>query len=193
MADGQPSAVITAENLAQVYGLHSAVFINDVTGSLDIHTYAAAGVNVRQQTVHIIGGGGSTGNIIRILHEKGYLLSGGVFQYGDTDAHVAQAFGVDCVVGEPFCKIDEAYGSLNRKKIAQADWVVLGNCYYGEQNLDNLQAVFEAKVLVVVEDMPIEQRDFTQGRATRLYRELITLPQVTVMTAEQFMEQIDRA
>ncbi|MBU2702757.1 iron complex transport system ATP-binding protein [Sporomusaceae bacterium BoRhaA] len=191
LADDQPSAVITKENLQQAYGLHSTVFTNEVTGNLDIHTYAATGVSRRQEKVHVIGGGGSAGNLVRLLHEKSYSLSGGVFQYGDTDAHVAQAFGVDCVLGQPFCVNDEAFGRQNREKIAQADWVVLSNLYYGAQNLDNLKAAFSAKKLIVIEESPLEQRDFTGGEATRLYGELVALPQVTVMTWKQFIRQLE--
>jgi len=191
LADGQPSAVITKENLQQAYGLHSAVFTNEVTGNLDIHTYAATGVSRRQERVHVIGGGGSAGNLIRLLHEKSYSLSGGVFQYGDTDAHVAQAFGVDCVLGQPFCVNDEAFGRQNRGKIAQADWAILSNLYYGAQNLDNLKAAFSAKKLIVIEESPIEQRDFTEGEAARLYGELVALPQVAVMTWKQFIRQLE--
>ncbi|HML87826.1 MAG TPA: ABC transporter ATP-binding protein [Methylomusa anaerophila] len=191
VADGTPAEVITVENLEKAYGLHSAVFINKVTGNLDIHTYAAATDTAGRQTVHIIGGGGSAGNIIRVLHEKSYSLTGGVFQSGDTDTDVALAFGMDAVLGQPFSPIDAGQGEQNREKIVNADWAVLTNLYYGEQNLDNLDAAFAARKLIVIEDTPIEQRDFTGGKAVRIYRQLIERPQVTVMTAAQFVAGID--
>ncbi|WP_371367020.1 Vitamin B12 import ATP-binding protein BtuD [Sporomusa rhizae] len=192
LADGSPSEVITAQHLQKAYGLHSDVFINKVTGNLDIHTYEAAGTVTGKLLVHVIGGGGSAGYILRLLHEKSYNLSGGVFQQGDTDADVALAFGVQAIVGRPFCIIDKTKGSENREKILAADVTVLSNLYYGQQNLDNLEAAFAAKKLIVIEDTAIEERDFTGGRATALYRGLLKQPQVVVLNSVQFAEQIAR-
>lgn len=192
LADGSPAEVITEENLEQAYGLHSAVFINKVTGNLDIHTYEAAGTATGKLFVHVIGGGGSAGNILRLLHERSYNLSAGVFQQGDTDADVALAFGVEAIIGQPFCSIDKVKGSENREKIVAADVTVLSNLYYGQQNLDNLEAAFAAKKLIVIEDTAIEKRDFTGGKATGLYRELLKLPQVTVLNSAQLAEQVAR-
>lgn len=190
VADGAPPEVVTAENLEKAYGLHAAVFINQVTGNLDIHTYTAAGQTAGKQTVHVIGGGGSAGSVIRALHERGYRLSGGVFARGDTDAEAALAFGVDYVAGPAFAPIDGDLGRQNREKIACADWTVLGSLAYGAQNLDNLKAAFAARRLIVLEDTPIEERDFTQGEAGCLYRDLVRLPQAAVMTSAEFMRRI---
>jgi iron complex transport system ATP-binding protein len=191
VADGPPAQVITVPNLEKAYGLHSAVFINKVTGNLDIHTYAAASGTAVCKKVHLISGGGSGANLIRLLHEKSYHLSGGVFQQGDTDADVAMAFGVDAVVGQSFSSIDELQSKKNREKIAAADWTLLSNLCYGEQNLDNLEAAFAASKLIIIEDTLIEDRDYTGGKATALYRKLVTLPQVTVMTTAGFREKIE--
>lgn len=187
VADGTPADVVTSANLEAAYGLHSAVFVNQITGSLDIHTFAAAGSCRRSTKVHIIGGGGSAGNVIRTLYEQGFCLSGGVFQAGDTDADAAQAFEVDVVIGRPFAAIDGEQGRENREKIEQADWTVLTNLCYGEANLDNLQAAFSARQLVVLEDSPVSGRDFTGGRASELYRILLTGRQVSVKTTAEFL------
>lgn len=190
IADGRPEEVITAPNLQKAYGLHSDVFINKVTGNLDIHTYEAARTATRQPTVHVIGGGGTAGNILRLLHERCYNLSGGVFQQGDTDADVGLAFGIQAIVDQPFCVIDKVKGRENREKILAADFTVLSNLYYGQQNLDNLEAAFVAKKLIVIEDTDIAERDFTGGQATERYHELLKMPQVTVMSSVQFAEQV---
>jgi iron complex transport system ATP-binding protein len=189
VADGAPGSVITKENLHAAYGLHAAVFMNKVTGNLDIHTYASAAYHHNEKTgVHIICGGGSGGRIIRLLYESGFRLTIGVIQPGDVDAHVAEAFHIPCVLGKPFSKIDEPSAQQNRRQISEADWVVLSNVTYGEENIDNLQAAFLAKRLIVIEDTPIEKRDFVGGKAAALYVKLIKMPQVTVMTLEQFIE-----
>lgn len=190
VADGAPGEVITAKNLEKAYGLHSAVFMNKVTGNLDIHTYEAAGTLGGQKTVHVIGGGGSAGQIMRLLHERTYTMTGGVFQQGDTDADVAAAFGIRAVIGQPFCSISQEQYQENREKIQTADITILCNLYFGQQNLANLEAAFAAGKLIVIEDTAIEERDFTGGQAVELYHRLINRPQVTVLTSDQFAEQI---
>jgi iron complex transport system ATP-binding protein len=191
VADGSPAKVITKENLQTAYGLHAAVFMNQVTGNLDIHTYASATYN-KDTTVHIICGGGSGGRIIRVLYELGFRLTIGVVQPNDVDAHVAQAFHISCVLGQPFSMMDEFSLEKNRKKISDADWVVLSNITYGEQNIENLQAAFGAKKLIVIEDTPIGERDFVGGLAMELYARLIKMPHVTVMTLEQFAKSLEK-
>ncbi|HWQ61622.1 MAG TPA: ABC transporter ATP-binding protein [Negativicutes bacterium] len=191
VADGAPEDVITADNLEKAYGLHSAVFLNKVTGNLDIHTFAATRKADRPLAVHIIGGGGTTGDIMRSLHERGYRLTAGVLQAGDTDADVADAFGVEFVAGQAFSEITERQAEENRGKIACADLTVLGNLCYGKQNLDNLRAAFVAPRLVVIEDTPVDGRDFTGGEAAVFYRDLVRQRQVTVMTSTQFLAKIE--
>lgn len=190
VADGPPDKVITAENLEQAYGLHAAVFLNKITGNLDIHTYAGAMDSVMGPTVHIIGGGGAAAAIMRVLHERGCRLTAGVLQTGDTDAEVAAAFNIEFVAGPAFCGILAQQAQQNREKIACADLVILSNLFYGEQNLDNLKAAFLAGKLIVIEDSPVEERDFTGGKASGLYRELVSRQQVTVLTSERFLEQV---
>lgn len=192
MADGKPEEVITVPNLKKSYGLQAAVFTNPVTGHLDIHTYDSSAEIDTSQIVHVLGGGDSSGAVIRMLYEKAYRLSGGVFQHGDSDTVVARAFAVDVLTGPAFCPIDEALGQQNRTKIAAADWTVLGNLCYGEQNLDNLKAAFEARRLIILEDSPIGERDFTGGEATNLYSQLLAKPEVTVMTTPEFAAWLNR-
>jgi len=117
-------------------------------------------------------------------------MTGGVFQQGDTDADVAAAFGIRAVIGQPFCSISQEQYQENREKIQTADITILCNLYFGQQNLANLEAAFAAGKLIVIEDTAIEERDFTGGQAVELYHRLINRPQVTVLTSDQFAEQI---
>ena len=189
VADGLPEEVVTVENLEKTYGLQSAVFMNKVTGNLDIHTYATAGKNIKSK-VHIIGGGGTANELIRHLHERGYNLSIGVLQQGDTDADVATAFGVESIVSGAFTEFSLEAISSNKEKITQADMVILTNLCFGPQNMTNLLAAFHAEKLIIIEDLPIQQRDFTQGNATELYKKLVKQSNVTVQTTTAFLDEI---
>ena len=61
---------------------------------------------------------------------------------------------------------------------------------FGQQNMANLQAAFHAKKLIVIEDSPIEERDFTQGIASQSYEKLVQQPHVTVQTTTAFLDEI---
>lgn len=188
IGDGLPEEVVTAKNLKKTYGLHSAVFMNKVTGNLDIHTYAAATLS-KKPKVHIIGGGGTASQLLRHLYEQGYTLSIGVLQQGDTDGDVATAFGVESIVSSAFTEFSLEAINQNEKKIVQADLVILTNLYFGQQNMANLLAAFHAKQLIIIEDLPIEERDFTQGKATELYQKLVKQSNVKIQTTIAFLEE----
>jgi len=191
LADGAPEEVVTPNNLDQAYGLHSAVFHNHVTGNLDIHTFAACDRRDKINRVHVIGGGGSIGPILRTLFEQKYNVSAGVLQEGDTDAEVATAFGIDYVKGQAFTGIDAVQAEAHRHLVADADWVILGSIFYGQQNLDNLKAAFSARRLTVVEELPIIDRDCAGGEASRIYQELIAKKKARVMSKASLMQELE--
>lgn len=190
VADGVPEKVITDENLADAYGLHASVYVNQITGNLDIHTYCAAHSSANGSRVHVIGGGGAATSHLRLLYENGYRLSCGVLQSGDSDAEAAAAFVEKSVIGQAFSTIDRQQGEENRRLIEEAEWTLLSGSCFGEQNIDNLKAALSAKKLIIIEDSPIEERDFTGGEAALLYRELIGSGRTTVLTTQQFQTSL---
>jgi iron complex transport system ATP-binding protein len=191
LADGAPEEVVTPNNLDRAYGLHSAVFHNRVTGNLDIHTFAGCDRRDEMARIHVIGGGGSIGPLLRTLFEQKYTVSAGVLQEGDTDAEVATAFDIPYVHGSAFSGISSEQADEHRRLVDAADWVILGNLYYGAQNLDNLKAAFLARRLIVVEDSPISERDCVDGEATRIYQELVKKKQVKVMKETMLIRKLE--
>ncbi|CUH94655.1 hypothetical protein P22_0721 [Propionispora sp. 2/2-37] len=190
VADGTPAAVVTPEHLSTAFGVHSAVYLNKITDCLDIHIYRGMEDAGKRGTIHVIGGGGTGGTFIRVLSENGYQVSCGVLQEGDTDTETARAFCATAIVGQSFRVIDEIADRENQAKIMEAECTVLANICYGKENMANLQAAFLAKKLIVIEDTSVQERDFTGGAATKLYEQLVMMPQVTVMTAIQCLDKI---
>lgn len=184
LADGKPSEVITNDNLAEAYGLSAMVFTNKVTGQLDLYTYTPAGAN-NSCYVHIIGGGGSACSIIRAAFENGLDISTGVLHEGDTDTDVAHALNTKLITVPAFSQIGEKAYDENRKQIENAGLTILANVCYGLQNIKNLEAAFYAKKLIIVEDTPFEERDYTNGKAKELYDKLCNNKNVSIMTSKQ--------
>ncbi len=192
LADGLPEEVITGDNLHEAYQMHAAVFNNYVSGLLDIYTYHEKNENNRDKRIHIIAGGGIASDLIRKLYEQHYQISTGVLSTGDGDAIVASAFDAKVIYKDAFAPIDESSSEENRALIRQANFTVLCNVAYGINNLRNLKDSLMAKHLIVLQDTPIEERDYTNGEAKRLYDALIQQSQVKVMTTNEFMQLMEQ-
>ena len=190
LADGLPEEVLTSKNLESAYGLHSAVYWNQVTGNLDIHTYVSESQQASKEKIHILGGGGAAGELMRKLHEYGYTLTAGVLRQGDTDAAVADAFSIPYISLPPFHKIFPENWEENKRKSSQADVVVLANICYGMQNIKNLEVALHAQKLIIIEDTSFFERDFTEGEAWQLYQKVLQHPCSLVVTTEEFLKML---
>ncbi|HHV97386.1 MAG TPA: ABC transporter ATP-binding protein [Clostridiaceae bacterium] len=180
IADGSVEEVLTKENISMAYGVKAIVYKNNFTGLLDFYIpdFEDAIQDTKKDNkaeksrIHIIGGCGAGADIIRRLFEKGYKLSAGVLSKGDSDLNCAQAYGVKCVVEKPFSDIGDEKLSENVEYIKGADITILCNIPFGTYNLKNLEAARYASKLVIIEDKPPEERDFTGGKAIEIYKKL---------------------
>jgi len=168
IAQGIPEEVLTSQNMSKAYGVNAIVYRDKVTGQLDFYLYNGRD-DIRGTSVHVLGGGGSASGVIRELFEKGYKISTGVLAHGDSDLMCAEIFGIDYIACEPFSKISDEAFALNVDKIKDAQITILCNMPFGKQNIRNLEAAQYANRLIIIEDDPPEARDFTDGKALRLY------------------------
>ncbi|MGZ8933183.1 MAG: ABC transporter ATP-binding protein, partial [Halobacteriota archaeon] len=100
-------------------------------------------------------------------------VSTGVVNTLDTDYDVAEYYGIECAVEAPFSPISSEVDSRNVQLVRKARLVILPNICFGPANLKNLEAAALAEdKLVILEETPIEARDFTQGVAQPLYEDL---------------------
>lgn len=172
-SEGPPQMVITPDNIERVFGVRAMVYGDLATGMLVVNaSLARPRSNDKQTHVHVIGGGGSAGAIMQRLSSEGYHLTTGVLNQADTDLSTALALGVEAVVVPPFSGIDAASHQLNLELIVKADCCLVTDVPFGHSNLLNLEAAGTAPRLVLVDETPIDQRDFTNGRAAALYSKL---------------------
>lgn len=171
VADGTPEKVLTSENLSRVYCVNALVYRNRITGLLDIYINKQD-AEKREERIHVIGGGGSAAGVLRQTYEQGYYVSAGVFFHGDSDISAAEVFGIEHLVEKPFSEISKEMYTDNILFIKNADLTILCNMPFGIQNLRNLEAAKYAKKLVIIEDDLPEIRDFTDGQASTIYKEL---------------------
>jgi iron complex transport system ATP-binding protein len=171
-AAGRAGDVLTQENIEKVYGIKVTVKQDNVSGKLSIHPQRKSKIKATKGKVHIVAGSGSAVLLMNELVEDGYHISLGVINVGDSDYITAKALELDVVEEKPFSHITEESYEKNLELIKQAHYVILTNIPIGFANMKNLEAAGEAKNLIIIEQEPIEERDYTGGEATKLYHEL---------------------
>ena len=189
VAEGPPSAVLTTTHLGAAYGVQVRVYPNAITGELDYHLEADA--PEQRCHVHVIGGGGSAAEVLRLLSQQNYRVTTGVLSPGDTDLQVAGAFGVAAVVCDPFSGISDEAFEENRLLALEADLTIVCNLAVGRLNLRNLEAAFRARHLVILEDEDFRDRDFTGGLGAEVYGALRAL--ATVLKTDELADWLTRS
>ncbi|HKN07220.1 MAG TPA: ABC transporter ATP-binding protein [Thermoplasmata archaeon] len=182
VADGTPSAVLSEELLARVWGVVADLRRDPRTGTpylLPHHLVAppATGPSalLGRGPVHVIGGGGSAAPYLRALAEAGYRVTAGALHLLDTDLETAESLGALTAVEVPFAPIGEEARRRLRTLLDAATAVVVAPFPVGPSNLPNLEEV--GRVLgrvpvLLVRRPPDEEWDFSGGRARALEEKL---------------------
>jgi len=103
-------------------------------------------------------------------------VTAGVLNVLDTDFETAQFLKIPVTTEAPFSPITKKTHKANLTMISEASTVVLTSVPFGDGNLQNLEAALIAVKkgipTFVIEEVPIERRDFTGGKARALLAEL---------------------
>jgi iron complex transport system ATP-binding protein len=169
--------VVTPGLLRDVYGVDAGVVLDEATGRPWIRLGPARPVPLRSgRRVHVIGGAGRAAPLLRRLTEAGYDVSVGVLHATDTDAVVAERLNLVRVSVPPFSEIDGESAEECRRLMAAADLMVVCDAPFGPGNLANLHLALAAARAgtrtVLLEQIPMAERDFTEGRASELWKAL---------------------
>jgi iron complex transport system ATP-binding protein len=178
-AIGSVEEVLTEKNIAEVFHIKVLVRRHPLTDSLYIIPISVPAPRIKpaeRLKIHVICGGGTGTSLVKLLHEKGCYVTTGVLNLLDTDHEAASFLGVPIVSEAPFSPITDEAHKRNLDMIRKADVVVLTNVPFGFGNLRNLEAVTmvkeREKIVILVEETPIEERDFTGGKAQEIFQEL---------------------
>jgi iron complex transport system ATP-binding protein len=193
---GVPSEVITEENIRRVYETKVLVEKNPLSGAPRITLLGKGRMEQPgpQRTVHIICGEGSGVDSARRLLLRGYRVSLGVLNTGDTDQKIGRTLGLPMALEGPFSSISERGMEENRKLIEKADLVLVERFHIGPGNLDNLRAALEAlekgKRVIALENNL--EYDFTGGEAKAYYRRLKEKGAVFIPDHSRLLEEAER-
>ena len=175
--EGRPERVVTRALLRRVYGVDADVAPDETTGRpmLRLGPPRPAPASLGRRA-HVVGGAGRGAPLLRALTEAGYDVSIGVLHAADTDAVVAERLNLFRVSVPAFSEIDAESAAECARLMAGADLLVVCDAPYGPGNLENLRLALEAARAgtrtVLLEQIPITGRDFTEGRATELWNAL---------------------
>jgi len=197
-AQGAPEEVLTEENIREVYGVDTIVKRNPVTDSLYVLPLSRLKkcTNGQRPRIHIICGGGSGSPILNRIDMSRYNVSVGVLNLYDSDQETAEYLKLKCMVLEaPFSPISYENHLENIKLIKKAKVVVLSDFSIGSGNLKNLEAALVAlnhKIPVLIyEKRRVEEKDFTNGKATKIYNELINNGALTFSSKRELLNYCD--
>ena len=178
MADGPPGSVLTPANLRAAFEVDATVSPDPLTGRPRVNLTGpadAGGAGMDEMpggTVHLICGAGSGRFLMQTLVSAGYEVTVGQLGEGDTDREAADHLGVRYVAVSPFSPVGEEEIQAHDALVAAADLVIVCDMPVGPNNFSNLEAAAGAGRLILVEDRPFVERDYTGGRASGIYEDL---------------------
>ena len=174
---GSLSEVLTSENIKAVFNVNAIVQKHLVSNSVFVIPLSPQKPPpARKCAVHLICGAGTGTALMKVLLDEGYSVTAGVLNVLDTDFETAQFLKIPVTTEAPFSPITEKTHKANLAMINKASTVVLTSVPFGYGNLQNLEAAIAALEMgiptFVIEEVPIERRDFTKGKAKALLAEL---------------------
>jgi iron complex transport system ATP-binding protein len=193
---GQADETLTSENVKKVFSVDTLVKKHPITGQLHVIPISRPLIQKQKSlTVHLISGNGTGSPVMKTLLDEGYRVTAGVLNLLDTDQETAQLLGIPTTNEAPFSPITKEAHKANLKMISQANILVVTPTQFGEGNMRNLDAVEEAMKydlpVVLYENCPISERDFTGGTAAKYLEKFKANGAVTVCTIKELVSFLD--
>jgi iron complex transport system ATP-binding protein len=108
---------------------------------------------------------------MKLLTDDGYNVTAGVLNLFDTDQETASFLKIPVATEAPLSPISEVAYNDNMRLVNKANIVVVTSAPFGLGNLRNLDVAdyaLEKRIpTFIIEESPIELRDFTQGKAKK--------------------------
>lgn len=195
VSQGRPEAVITPENIENTYGMRVAVETNRYTGNVTVTPIEIKRrlKGSEKRRIHIIGGGGTSLELMHRLNQEGHELSLGVINVGDTDWQHAKALRLTMIEEKPFSGISEKASRKALDQIMSSHAVVISPTPMGSGNLLNLKlakAALDKGIRVIRLSGSDEDFDFTGGEASKLLGEMRLKGLVEVTDTETVITEI---
>ncbi|HBT46271.1 MAG TPA: heme ABC transporter ATP-binding protein [Peptococcaceae bacterium] len=178
---GPPERVITTPNIRKAYHTEVLLSRHPASGRLLVtplpRRRAGEASGNPRPAVHLVGGGGTAAGLMEAMFCRGWKVTAGVLNRGDLDWEQGKLLGIEMVEIPPFVPISDEDHCRNLALVKRADCALLANVPFGQGNLRNLYALQEALAdglpVFLVDENPIEERDYTGGEATKVYKRMV--------------------
>ena len=194
-AFGNVENTITRDNIKSIYNVDvilrknlftNSIYVNPIRKKEAFSLQSPEGTDL--ENIHVIAGGGSALEILPAL--KDYSVSVGILNVLDDDFILANELNYDIISEAPFSPISEESSEKLRYLLKNVDLIILADFPFGKFNLENLLILNETdKEIIVIERNPIEERDFTDGFASKIYNKIKTKKNAKVI--KNFQELCD--
>jgi iron complex transport system ATP-binding protein len=174
---GTPGEVLTREHIREIFRLEAIVKTNPLTRKPYVMPiFEERREDPEGRTIHIICGGGSGSDLMRLLHGRGYRLTTGVLCINDSDYETARDLHISCICEPPFATITPASLALLEEYLARADLVILTEMPVGPGNMENIRILERIEGTPIIHlagrEDPAALQDFSGGEATTLLERL---------------------
>jgi iron complex transport system ATP-binding protein len=195
VAAGNVAEILTSETIKNVFEIDVIVNKHPVT-SLPYVIPISKPKNQQQKNlfVHLICGAGTGSTLMKILTDEGYSVTAGVLNTLDTDYDTAHLLGIPVAGEAPFSTITDRAHAANLEMINKSNVVIITSIPFGHGNVRNLEA---AKVALergiptfIINEVPIADRDFTNGKAKKLFTELHRMGAVFLKNQNETLSQL---
>jgi len=193
---GSLDEVLTSENIRSVFRVNAIVKKHLVTNSLFVLPLSPEKSSpAKTCSIHLVCGAGTGAALMKLLLDEGYSVTAGVLNVLDTDFETAQFLKIPVTTEAPFSPITEKTQEANLAMMSRASTVVLTSVPFGHGNLQNLetakQALKNGIPTIVMDEVPIESRDFTGGKAKELFSELKCMGAVFVSNQNELLQWLN--
>ncbi|MBN1215580.1 MAG: ABC transporter ATP-binding protein [Candidatus Lokiarchaeota archaeon] len=178
MEFGNIQNVLTKNNIQKTYGIDVIIRKNNLTNSIyitpinDNHSLPKNEKSEKSNIkIHVICGGGHGSEIL--INLKHYDVSVGIINVLDDDYTLSNEMEFKLISEAPFSQISEYSKQKLEDILYKVDLIILANIPFGNENLINLKSLVNLnQKIIVFEKNPIEERDYTNGLATKIYNRL---------------------
>jgi iron complex transport system ATP-binding protein len=193
---GKAEETLTSKNLRKVFSVDTIVKRHPITGTLHVIPISLpASMIPKSLIVHLISGGGTGSPVMKALVDEGYRATAGVLNLLDTDQETAQLLSIPTANEAPFSPITNDAYKANLELLSKASVLVITPTQFGEGNLRNLDAALtvqsQGMPVVLIDDGPMAERDFTSGEATKSMEKLQQNGAVTVKNTVELITYLN--
>jgi iron complex transport system ATP-binding protein len=196
VAAGNAGETLTSENIKKVFGIDAIVNKHPVTNLPYVIPISKPKTQKQKNLhIHLICGAGTGSTLMKILTDACYHVTTGVLNMLDTDHETASLLNVPVASEAPLSPITDSAYEANMKLIEKANAVVLTSIPFGYGNLRNLDAaiaaVEEGIPTFVIDEVSVKDRDFTLGKATKLFTQLKIMGAILVKDQEELLNRLN--